>query len=62
MLVAGVHMLFVRPNMVKHCSSPPMLLLVLKKDDYAISIASRMDQALAHEEREQQREGKEGRL
>ena len=39
-----------------------MLLLVLKKDDYAISIASRMDQALAHEEREQQREGKEGRL
>ena len=47
MLVAGVHMLFVRPNMLEHCSSPPMLLLImLKKADYAISNASRMGQAL----------------
>ena len=50
MLVAGVHMLFVRPNMLKHCSSPPMLLLMLKKADYAISNASRMGQALMHTE------------
>ena len=46
LLVAGVHMLFVRPNMLKHCSSPPMLLLMLKTADYAISNASRMGQAL----------------
>ena len=46
LLVAGVHMLFVRPNMLKHCSSPPMLLLMLEKADYAISNASRMGQAL----------------
>ena len=32
--------------MLKHCSSPPMLLLMLKKADYAVSNASRMSQAL----------------
>ena len=47
LLVAGVHMLFVRPNMLNHCSSPPMLLLMLKKADYAISNASRMGQSLS---------------
>ena len=46
LLVAGVHMLFARPNMLKLCSSPPMLLPMLKKADYAISNASRTGQAL----------------